>query len=60
MRFTVTLPHIHSWHARDWAADNCPSYLSCTIFGSYSVEGSYADYHFGDEADVIIFKLKWL
>jgi hypothetical protein len=60
MRYTVTLPHEHSWEARDWAADNCASYLSCTIFGTFKIDGAYVAYYFEDEQDAVVFKLKWL
>lgn len=60
MRITVTLPHVHKWHARNWASDNCESYLSCTMYGTFGTDGSCVDYHFADEQDAIVFRLKWL
>jgi hypothetical protein len=60
MRITVSLPHVYEWNARNWASDNCESYLSCTMYGSFGVDGSRVDYHFADEKDAMVFKLKWL
>ena len=59
MRIKVTLPHIHSWHARNWASDNCESYLSCTIYGTFGTDNSFVEYYFEEEKDMILFALKW-
>jgi hypothetical protein len=43
-----------------WAQDNCPSYLSGTLWLKEDPETSTADYHFAEEKDSMIFSLRWL
>lgn len=61
VRHTVRLPNLYRWEPREWAATHCPSYLSCTMHGSFSdPKYTQIDYHFEDEKDVVVFTLKWM
>ena len=57
----VTLPYDPVWKALEWAKENCPNYITNDAheIGPSSYDNSYIDYFFSNEADAIIFKLKW-
>lgn len=41
-----------------WAKANCPSYI--TVDAVRKSDGYYYRFYFGEEQDIIFFKLKWL
>lgn len=49
-----------SWRNKPltWAKANCPSYI--TVDAVRKSDGYYYRFYFGDEQDIIFFKLKWL
>ena len=62
MRYTVRMPHrIYSGESTaQWARENCPSYLSATLYIRQENEDTKTEYHFADEKDAMIFSLKWV
>jgi hypothetical protein len=64
---TITLPynrHEDSISPWDWAKDNCPSYITNDVealyeYGDYIVSRFVVKYHFYDEADAVMFALRW-
>jgi len=63
MRYSVTIPHkiyLTPTVPQLWAQDNCPSYLSATLWLKEEPESSTAEFHFADEHDATVFSLRWL
>jgi len=63
MRYSVTIPHriyLSKTTPRSWARDNCPSYLSATLWLKEDQGSSTAEFHFAEEKDATIFSLRWL
>ena len=52
----ITLPYDPSYRALFWAKENCPSYI--TNLASPEEPGKIW-YYFGQEAEGIMFMLKW-
>ena len=70
---TVLLPH-RGFEPVKWAEEHCPSYITyvsktittevpVTIFGKNATmikDKFYVEYQFSDEADAMLFALRWL
>ena len=65
---TVTLPYDPVWTALAWAKEHCPSYITNEVenttrlkrvSSSGWVNDSSIVYHFSDEKDAFMFKLRW-
>lgn len=67
MSITVTLPYDPTWAALAWAKEHCPSYITNKASNTTrlkQVAGGWINaycivYYFGNEQDVIMFKLRW-
>jgi hypothetical protein len=53
----VTLIYDSEWEALAWAKKYCPSYITNEM--NINGQGVSIDYYFGDEKDLILFKLRW-
>jgi hypothetical protein len=59
---TVTLSYDPLWRAVDWAREHCPSYITnlhSKKAGGLVPDLDHIDYFFGNEADAIMFILRW-
>lgn len=57
----VTLLYDPVWAPLEWAKEYCPSYITndAHMIGYNSYNNTYIDYFFGNEADAVLFALKW-
>ena len=58
---TITIPYDPFWEPLVWAKEYCPSYITNDMHqdGYNTYDHTKIDYHFGDEKDALIFKLKF-
>ena len=58
----ITLPYDPDWPAVAWAKEHCPSYITNNIHFSsdtYTHDSNKIDYFFSEEADAVLFALRW-
>ena len=70
---TITLPYSFDHYSGDhngpiiWAKENCPSYITNNVKEVYDgghgrqqfVSGFVVDYYFSEEADAVLFAVRW-
>jgi hypothetical protein len=58
----VTLPYDPDWKALAWIYENCPSYITSSMNSESdsNLRHWLVDYHFSEQADAVLFALRWL